>query len=283
MQVRMKKLKSYFKEQNDVAMAFVFGSRAKKQTHFSSDWDIGVYFKPKEYLELETKILEYPNENKIWSDLIDILKTNDLDLVVLNRAAPSLVYNILRTGLSLKIVDRKLYLNLLCKTSYEAMDWWSFVEDYWQISEKAKSLSLEVKNQIEKWLIFLNEQFQDFERFKKITWETYRDDRNERRNIERWIENLVTPALDIAKAFLASDKREVPESYKEILKVFFGIYLDFDESLAEEFSEFAKLRNIIAHEYLDLRWEKIKKFVQEAGNLYPQFIEKTKSLIKSNR
>lgn len=259
-------------------MAFVFGSQATKTTHLSSDWDIGVYFKPKEYLELESRS-DYPNEDKIWSDLFTLLQTNDVDFVVLNRAKPSLVYNALRTGIELKMADRKMYFDLLCKTSYEAMDWWKFVDEYFKIKEKANSLTAEAKTKIQEWLAFLEEQFQDMEQFKDLTWEVYEKDRKERRNVERWIENLTVPALDIAKVFLASDKREIPQGYKEILKVFVALYIDL--SYAERFSEFAKLRNIVAHEYLDIRWGKIQKFLIEAEELYPKFIKKTKELLEN--
>lgn len=275
---KIQKLKDYFAKREDIVMAFVFGSRRENRLHEHSDWDIAVYFKAKEYLELESRE-NYLNEDKIWSDLFDILQTNNVDFVVLNRVKSSLVYSVLRTGLLLCLKDEKLYFNLLCKTSYEAMDWWQFVDEYSEISEKAKSLTPEAKTQIREWLVFLEEQFQDLEQFKKLTWKVYIENRNERRNIERWIENLVVPALDIAKVFLASDKREIPQGYKEILKVFIALYID--SSFAERFSEFAKLRNIVAHEYLDIRWEKIQKFIKEAEKLYPEFIKKTKEFLKN--
>ncbi len=117
-------------------MVFLFGSQIKSLARGSSDWDIGVYFRPNEYLELE-KEGDYPNENKIWSDLVDILQA-EVDFLVLNRARPSLVFSILNSGFPLVIKDRKLYLRLLCKTSYEAIDFWGFVYDFWRIREGAK-------------------------------------------------------------------------------------------------------------------------------------------------
>lgn len=202
----VKRLKEYFKTQDEVVMAFLFGSQAKGKTHSASDWDVAAYFKPKEYLELETRE-DYLGDDKVWSDLVDILQTNDVDFVVLNRARTSLVYSALREGVTLKISDRKMYFDLLCKTSYEAMDWWRFVDEYYKIREAAHSLTQDAKANIEERLIFLQEQFGDLERFKKLTFPVYRDDRNERRNVERWIENLAMSALDITKIILASDKK----------------------------------------------------------------------------
>ncbi|MFH0755132.1 MAG: HepT-like ribonuclease domain-containing protein [bacterium] len=276
---KIKVLKHYFNKKSSVILAFVFGSQSKNLERNFSDWDIAVYFKPKKYLELETKE-NYFEENKIWSDLVDILKTDNIDFLVLNRARPSLVYNVLRIGIPLTLKDEKLYWKLFCKTSYEAIDWWKFVEDFWKIKEKARSFTPEAKKNIIELLDFLEEQFKDIEKFKKLNWNTYQSNRDERRNIERWVENLIMAFLDIAKVILASEKREIPQSYKDILKIFIAFHIISDEKTAEKFSEFAKLRNIVAHEYLDLKWEKIKNFIKEAEKLYPQLFKKVKKIIK---
>lgn len=274
---KIRLLKDYFSNNPNISMAFVFGSQAAGLARRVSDWDIGVYFRPKEYLELETEE-DYPDEHQIWSDLIDILETDDVDFVVLNRARPSLVYNVLRIGLPLKMADKKLYWDLLCKVSYEAMDWWRFVNEYYKIREEACSLSEESIVKTKERLVFLEEQFKDIERFKKLSFDLYRTDRNERRNVERWIENLVMASLDIAKIILASEKKEIPQSYKDTLKVFAVLYLD--PSMAEKFSQFTELRNIVVHEYIDIRWKRIENFVRESEKIYPQFIEKVKKIVE---
>ncbi|MEW6609271.1 MAG: hypothetical protein AB1414_17815, partial [bacterium] len=56
-----------------------------------------------------------------------------------------LIYSVLTSGIPLIIKDRELYLDLLCKTSYEAIDFWQFVDEFWQISQKSKSLLPEEK------------------------------------------------------------------------------------------------------------------------------------------
>jgi uncharacterized protein YutE (UPF0331/DUF86 family) len=38
------------------------------------------------------------------------------------------------------------------------------------------------------------------------------------------------------------------------------------------FSELAKIRNTLAHRYLDIRWVDIKRFMQMVPELYPAFI-----------
>lgn len=276
---KIKLLKEYFEKQPEVLLAFVFGSQAKGLARGFSDWDIGVYFKPKEYLELETEE-DYSREDKIWSDLIDILETDDVDFVVLNRARPSLVYNVLREGIPLTIKNRKLYLDLLCKTSYEARDWWEFVDKFWKIKEKAKSISSEAKSQIRERLDFLIGEFEEIEEIKKISWQDYLKDSFKQKIIERWIERIVMASIDIAQIILASEKKRIPESYQDTLRIFWIFYVNENEENARKFGEFAKLRNIIAHEYLDIKWKRIKNFIQEGEKLYSQFLEKVKKIIE---
>jgi len=269
-------LSQYFQKESSVVLAFLFGSRAIEYERETSDWDIAVYFKPEEYLEIETES-QYPGENRIWSDLVDLLKTDDVDFIVLNRARASLVYNALRVGTPLVIKDRRLYLDLLCKVSYEAVEWWDFVSDFWKISQKAKSLPPEERARVLEYLRFLENEFSEVEQIKSFTWQDYIQDSFKRKIIERWVENLVMSALDIAKVILASEKREIPQTYKDTLKIFGALYVD--PAFGEKFSEFASLRNILVHEYLDIKWRRIKNFVDQAEKLYPIFIQKTKGIV----
>ncbi len=268
-------LKEYFSKKEEVLLAFVFGSQSKGTPTLESDFDIAVYFKSDEYFELETN-KEYPQEHQIWQDLEKILQ-KEVDFVVLNRAKPSLVFSILNSGLPLVIKDRKLYLKLLIKTHYEAIDFWQFTQEFYKISKRSKSLSEEDKAILLQHLRFLELEFADLENFKNLTYQDYLENRSKRREIERLIENLVMSAIDISKIILASEKREIPQTYKETI---FNFVIRFmDEEKAQKFSQFSELRNIIAYEYLDIKWEKIKKFISEALELYPIFIEKEKQMV----
>lgn len=272
---KIEAITQYFQKESSVVLVFLFGSRAKGNEREISDWDIAVYFKPEEYLEIETE-REYPGENKIWSDLIDILETDDVDFLVLNRARAPLLYNVLRTGTSLIIKDRRLYLDLLCKVSYEAVEWWDFVSDFWRISQKAESLPPEERARVLEYLRFLENEFSEIEQIKEFSWQDYIQDSFKRKVMERWVENLVMSALDIAKIILASEKREIPQTYKDTLKIFGALYVD--PSFGEKFSEFSSLRNILVHEYLDTKWRRIKNFIDQAEKLYPIFIKKIKEI-----
>lgn len=273
-----RRLKRYFQKRDDVALAFIFGSRASGRERAISDWDIAVYFRSEQGVEIETS-KEYPGEESIRRDLARLLP-QEADLLVLNRARPPLVFTVINRGKPLAIKDERLRLELLLRTHYEAVDFWQFIKEFWDVRAKAASLTPEARAMLIEHLTFLENEFLDFPKFVKMTWDEYMGDRDKRRCIERWIENLVMSTLDIAKIILASEKKDAPQTYRETLRAFAIIY--FDQSFAEQFADTADLRNIIAHEYLDIRWDKIQKFLHNAESLYSKYIERIKTTIAAN-
>ncbi len=275
-QKKIEQLKEYFESKDSVILAYVFGSKSKGTQRSFSDWDIAAYFRPYQYYELESN-REYPEEHSIWRDLEKILESNKIDFLVLNRARPSLVFSILNSAIPLVVKDRKLYMKLLIKTHYEAVDWWKFTKEFYEIAERAKSISEEDKSILRSHIRFLENEFVDIKKFERLSRQEYTENNDKRRNVERWVENLVMSAIDISKIILASGKKEIPQTYRETL---FRFAIEFlDEDSAQKFSQFTELRNILAHEYLDIKWKKIIKFIKEASRLYPAFIEKTKEFI----
>lgn len=270
-----RRLKRYFQKRDDVALAFVFGSRADGRARAISDWDIAVYFWSGQGIEIEVS-KEYPGEESVRRDLSRLL-SQEIDLLVLNRARPPLVFTIINRGKPLVIKDERLRLELLTRTHYEAVDFWQFIKEFWDVRAKAASLTPEARAMLIEHLTFLENEFLDFHKFKKMTWDEYMNDRDKRRSIERWIENLVMSTLDIAKIILASEKKDAPQTYRETLRAFAAFY--FDRSFAEQFADTADLRNIIAHEYLDVRWDKIQRFIHKVEALYSKYIEKIKMAI----
>ena len=272
----LEKLKTYFEGRDEVVMAFLFGSRAEGRARNDSDWDIGVYFRPKTRGELETKE-QYVGESKISGEVARLLGA-ETDVVVLNRARPSLVFDVLNSGKVLANKDETLYLELLSKTHYEAVDYWNFVKEFWDIRQQAASLTPKARALLVEHLTFLENELADFPKFKDLSWKEYQENRGQRREIERWVENVVMSLLDIAKIVLASEKKDVPQTYNETIKQFAIAFTD--EKTAEKLAEFAELKNLVVHEYLDLRFARIKKFIEEAGTQFPLIIEKIKGIIK---
>lgn len=272
-------LKKYFEKEPSVVLAFLFGSRAKGLTRKNSDWDIAVYFKPKsKYLEWEERDKTYSQEEKVWRKVEKILE-KEVDLVVLNRAPSMLVFSILSSSFPLVIKDRYIFLDLLEKTSYEAIDFRNFIYDFWKIKQRSKSLSREDKARLLLRVDFLESELGDFEKFQSTTEDDYCDERDKRRNLERWIENLMNASLDISKIILASEKKRIPETYREIILELSSVS-GFEKEISEKISGWVGLRNILAHEYLDIRWVKINDFLKNGRVYLEKFLDEVKRFLE---
>jgi len=87
------KLREYFVQRDEIRLVYIFGSIAKGCANKLSDIDIAVFIS-----EDSTKDYPYGYRAQIITDLMKILKTNNVDLVVLNRASPFLRFQVLRYG-----------------------------------------------------------------------------------------------------------------------------------------------------------------------------------------
>jgi len=117
---KIERLKSYFEKNENVLLAFIFGSKARGAEGEDSDLDIGVYLRNK------------TEEDEIWRGISGIFE-REIDMVVLNDAPATLISNVFKTGIPLVIKDRTLYWNLYLSKSLEAEDFLQFAESYWKI------------------------------------------------------------------------------------------------------------------------------------------------------
>ncbi len=127
-------------------------------------------------------------------------------------------------------------------------------------------------------LSFLEEELKDYPKFKELKYQDYKEDRDKRRSVERWVENIINSSVDISKLILTLEGIRLPDNYKEVVKLI-SIVKDLDTMDAEALSAWVKFRNIVAHEYLDVRWDSIKRFIQETEPLYKNLLEKTKEYL----
>lgn len=137
----------------------------------------------------------------------------------------------------------------------------------------------ELKERIIKHINFLEKEIEDYSFFKDLNWEQYQIDRSRRRDVERWIENIVNSSIDISKLILTAEGIRIPDTYREIVSSL-SLVKGFDKEMVEKISRWVSLRNIVAHEYLDIRWASIKRFIQETEPLYKSFIENVKNYLK---
>lgn len=263
------RLSSYFADRPDTAFAFLFGSRARGEERGWSDVDIALYFYPKGgELEIEEEV-SYSAEDQIWADVEKICGF-ETDLLVINRAPARVAYSALSEGSPLYIADRSLYLRVLCATGRLFEEYGEFTESYMRIKERSSSLSDIDRDRLIRIIDFLETELEDSSQFENITYEHYMANSGMRRNLERWIENCVNASIDAAKVLIASRRQHIPQTYRETierLKTLEG----FPESTVDALAKNTKLKNILAHEYLDIRFSHIKTFVQNAETDYRSF------------
>jgi len=260
---RIKALKEYFQKEPCVTLAFLFGSFAKGRQMEESDFDVAVHLK-------DTK-----REDKIRSVISKITKKN-VDLLLLNEAPATLISNIFKKGVPLAIKDKRFYGELYLKVSSETEDFLEFLKDFFRIKEKAKSIDKEEEVRLKIRIDFLKTEMEELDRFKNLTKKEYTEDRDKRKLIERWAENIINAIIDITKMVLASEKKLAPRSYEEAL-LNFGFLIGLEEKESERLSKFAKLRNILAHEYLDILYREIQYFIKE----FPKFYKKVLSFLEN--
>ncbi|MBI3442151.1 MAG: DUF86 domain-containing protein [Candidatus Sungbacteria bacterium] len=271
-------LKEYFTRRDDVVMAFLFGSQAKRYARATSDWDIGLYFKPSlpHKLELEED-RDYPAEHEVWGAVEKIVHA-EVDLVVLNRAPATIVDTAMR-GVPLVMKDQKLWLEFLLRVTSEAIDFRKTAREYADVYWRSSSLSEGDRYTLNRRLVFLDGELNLLREYRTLNWTGYQEDNKTRRVVERAIENIMNAIIDISKTLLASEKREIPQTYRDIVRLA-GTIPGAQQEVADRLSLWVDLRNILAHEYLDYRWKEIRGFLQESEPYIEKFIDAVKKFLE---
>lgn len=252
-------LSKYLADEPTVLLAFLHGSRATGLRTEESDVDIAAYLRDRD------------QEDRIWRDM-NALLGEEVDLVSLADAPPTLVSNVFKTGIPLVVRDRNLYWQLYLEAGMEAEDFLDFAKGYRHVLLRSASMAPEDKTRLLERVQFLEEELSDLEKFRQMSLEEYESERSSRRDIERWSENIINAAIDIAKIVLASEKKEMPKTYEEALRQF-ATFAGLSREEAEQFSVCARLRNILAHEYLDILYGKIRDFIDVFPGLYHDISE----------
>ena len=130
-----------------------------------------------------------------------------------------------------------------------------------------------------KHITFLENELKDYKIFESLSWEEYNNERSKRRDVERWIENIINSSVDIAKIIQASEGMPLADTYKEMITAL-SLVTGFDKKDMDRLSRWVKLRNIISNEYLDMRWSSIKKFISGSKTLYDDFLNKVRGYVE---
>lgn len=128
---------------------------------------------------------------------------------------------------------------------------------------------------------FIEAELADLGEFANIDYLTYSSNRKSGRNIERILENVLNASTDIAKVLIAGEKLELPSSYREVfLKLGEAKLLDL--RLAQNLADLARVRNILSHQYLDIKWQTIRDFLDNGKQTVEAFLEIVKTKIEES-
>jgi len=125
---------------------------------------------------------------------------------------------------------------------------------------------------------FLEIELEDLEKCRHMDYQIYKNNRTQRRNIERLAENITNAVLDIGKIVLAGKTLEIPGTYAEIFDSIHEAGF-ISEEHADILRYHVRTMNILAHQYLDLKWDRLKNFMAVMPEAVRDFIEHVSCLL----
>lgn len=99
-------LKPYLSQRPEIRFAYLFGSLAKGTQNRLSDVDLAVFLDP-DFLATPHPEHAYGYKAHLITELMSLLRMNQIDVVILNDASPFLRFQVLRDGIVLCEVDRE--------------------------------------------------------------------------------------------------------------------------------------------------------------------------------
>jgi len=110
-------LRKYFRERKEIELVYLFGSTVSGKTNALSDIDIALLIDEK---QLKEEFYPYGYKAHIIADLMKLLKTNRIDLVILNEASVLLQHRVLYTGklIYVKNEEKRIQFQVKCIDKY---------------------------------------------------------------------------------------------------------------------------------------------------------------------
>lgn len=272
------RLIQYLDARSDIAFAYLFGSAAEDREGLESDVDVAVYLRDpalppddRQPLEVEEQ-KTYPNERELWREIESIVN-REVDLLVLNRAPATVAAAAVTEGTLLVEHDEDLKTRFMLAATMQAEDFRRDLEEFVAIRRRSQSLSEKDRVRLLHISQYLRDELSDADLYHNLDKRKYLSDRHFRRAVERWVENLVNASIDIAKIVVASEKPPVPQTYYAIVSSLEGVPAFAD--LAADLAENTRLRNALAHEYLDMRYSEVARVAGRAEELYGRLADAT--------
>jgi len=106
-------LNGYLQKHPEIEVAYIFGSLAQGKTNALSDIDIAIITDSQ---QINNKTYRYGYKAEILTDLIKLFKTNNIDLVILNKANTLLKHRVLHNGILIYSKNERERINFQIDT-----------------------------------------------------------------------------------------------------------------------------------------------------------------------
>jgi len=235
---RVEELRRRLLDDDNVLLAYIFGSWVKAEAWSGSDVDVAVLLRDNSWRSVSRLMGEVAEALKVSVDKVD--------LVDLSRADDVLKYSVVSDGY--KIVDKGFYERELCERLYTKLfDAITFLDSY--VKDSFNPLRVEV---LGRKLMALDEEVGVLKTYiLSRTMAQVSEDPVAKRVLRDSLRVAIESAIDVCKHIVASMKLGVVREYKDFpLKLAEAGLMR--RELAEELVDFAKVRNIIVHRYVEL-------------------------------
>jgi len=113
-------LNDYFKDRHEILFSYIFGSTVTGTANKLSDIDIAIFINEK---KINEKDYRYGYQAEILTDLMKILKTDKVDLVILNYATTLLKHRVIYFGELIYSIDEEERIKFQVNTINKYMDY----------------------------------------------------------------------------------------------------------------------------------------------------------------
>ena len=265
---RIEELRRRLLDDDNVLLAYVFGSWVKVEAWGGSDVDVAVLLKDNSWGSVSRLMGEVAGALEVGVDRVD--------LVDLSRADDVLKYSVVSDGH--KIVDKGFYERDLYEGLYTKLfDTMTFLDSY--VEDSLNPLRREV---LARKLMTLDEEVKVLKTYVlSRTAAEVAEDPVAKRVLRDSLRVATESAIDVCKHVTASMKLGVVREYKDFpLKLAEAGLMR--RELAEELADLAKLRNIIVHRYVELDYAllygKAREFVDSVSPAIRRQVEELRSV-----
>jgi len=265
--------------ENGVSLAVLFGSRATGKAGEGSDIDLAVWLDGTD--QAAGTRLEARRRLLLLRQLINYLKTDRVDMVVLNRASPLMKFQVARHGKPLFQKKPTLFADFCSRALREHGDarvFYQATEAYLQNSIKRKKHLVDIliaRRKLQKMASYLSALAER----GSAGLEDYRADFGLRLAVERLIQVIVDAAVDLnVHAVVDAGNPPPVDAYNSFLEAAAAGLLP--KSLAEKLAPATGERNIIVHRYEEIDDTIVYESIGEIVTLFNQYVEEVDKYLR---